>query len=192
MYIEQFLKNDAFFIFSNNFVTPILNLVIEVQRPLFPSNDNIILKTLKVGKTITILETGTRCTNAVIFSELFHFSNKERRLNQGKILLEILLKICAWVYWLQKYCLNPYMYKMDPWGLKNYIFGNHFYSKNARKLRFHGFLHFNDKKTYDIIILPEVDRIHKKLWMCSNLIWVPGDPQLEQNSQFLVNSVHFR
>ena len=103
MYIEQFLKNDAFFIFSNNFVTPILNLVIEVQRPLFPSNDNIILKTLKVGKTITILETGTRCTNAVIFSELFHFSNKEGRLNQGKILLEILLKICAWVYWLQKY-----------------------------------------------------------------------------------------
>ena len=47
MYVEQFLKNDTFSIFSNNFVTPILNLVIEVQKPLFPSNDNIIFKTQK-------------------------------------------------------------------------------------------------------------------------------------------------
>ena len=41
-------------------------------------------------------------------------------------------------------------------------------------------------------ILSEVDRIHKKLWICSHLVWVPGDPQMEQNSQFIVNSVHFR
>ena len=32
---------------------------------------------------------------------------------------------------------------------------------------------------YDIIILPKVDQIHKKLWICSNLVWVPGNPQLQ-------------
>ena len=36
-----------------------------------------------------------------------------------------------------------------------------------------------------------MDRIHKKFWIRSNLVRVPGDPQLEQNSQFLVNSVQF-
>ena len=34
----------------------------------------------------------------------------------------------------------------------------------------------------DIIILPEMDRIYKKLWIFSNLIRVPGDPQLKQTS----------
>ena len=42
--------------------------------------------------------------------------------------------------------LNPHMHKMGPWGAKNYIFGNHFYSKNGRKLRFHVFLHFTARK----------------------------------------------
>ena len=31
---------------------------------------------------------------------------------------------------------------MDPRGPKQYIFGDQFYSKNARKLRFQVFLHF--------------------------------------------------
>ena len=35
---------------------------------------------------------------------------------------------------------------MGPQRPKNYIFGDHFYSKNARKLRFHVFLHFNARK----------------------------------------------
>ena len=68
---------------------------------------------------------------------------------------------------------------------------NIFTQKKARKLRFYVLLHFNARK-YDIIILPEVDQIYKKLWICSNLIRVPGDSQLEQNSQLLVNSVYFR
>ena len=34
-----------------------------------------------------------------------------------------------------------------------------------------------------------MDRIHKKLWIIYNLVRVPGDPQLEKNSQF---QVHFR
>ena len=43
------------------------------------------------------------------------------------------------------------------WGPKQSIFGNQFYSKNARKLRFHIF-----QETYDIIILPEADWIQEK------------------------------
>ena len=41
------------------------------------------------------------------------------------------------------------------------------------------------------LILSEVDLIHKRLWIFSKFIRVPGDPQAGQNSQFLVNSVHF-
>ena len=33
----------------------------------------------------------------------------------------------------------------------------------------------------------KVDRIHKRLWIVTNLVPVPGDSQLEQNSQYLVN-----
>ena len=34
------------------------------------------------------------------------------------------------------------MHKMGPRGAKHYIFGDQFYSKNARKRRFHIFLNF--------------------------------------------------
>ena len=60
---------------------------------------------------------------------------------------------------------SSHMHKMGPRGQKHYIFGDQFYSKNARILRFHEFLHFYAMKTYDIIILPEVDWIHKKFWI---------------------------
>ena len=98
---------------------------------------------------------------------------------------------------LQKSCqirsFNPHMHKMGPWVPKHYIFADHFYSKNATKLRFHVFLHFNSRKhMISTYISRELDGIHKKLWICSNLSSTPVDPQLEQNLQFLVNSVHFR
>ena len=51
--------------------------------------------------------------------------------------------------------INPHMHKMGPRGPKHYIFGDQFYSKNARMLRFHEFLHFYARK--HMIILPEVD-----------------------------------
>ena len=38
------------------------------------------------------------------------------------------------------------MLKMGQRGPKNYIFGDHFYSKNSKKLRFHVFLHINARK----------------------------------------------
>ena len=38
------------------------------------------------------------------------------------------------------------MHKMGPQGPKHYTFGDHFYSKNARKLKLHVFLHFNARK----------------------------------------------
>ena len=60
------------------------------------------------------------------------------------------------------------MHKMGPRKPKHYIFGHQFYSENARRLRFHVFPHFNAYdvimiSSYDIIILPEMDRTHKKL-----------------------------
>ena len=42
--------------------------------------------------------------------------------------------------------INPHMYKMDPCAPKHFVFGDHFYSKNVRKLRFHVLLHFNARK----------------------------------------------
>ena len=45
-----------------------------------------------------------------------------------------------------KQWLNPHMHKIGAQGPKHYIFGDQFYSKNARKLRFHVFLHFNARK----------------------------------------------
>ena len=63
---------------------------------------------------------------------------------------------------------------MGPKGLKHYIFGDRFYSKNAQELRFLIFLHFYTVK-------------YMISYLCSDLVPAPGDPQLKQNSQFLVN-----
>ena len=61
------------------------------------------------------------------------------------------------VYEINLWPFNPHMHKMGPRGHKHYIFGKQFYSKNARMVKFHEFLHFSCQKIYDIIILPEVD-----------------------------------
>ena len=45
-----------------------------------------------------------------------------------------------------KQLFNTYMHKIGPRRPKHYIFGEHFYAKKARKLRFHVFLHFNGRK----------------------------------------------
>ena len=41
---------------------------------------------------------------------------------------------------------NPHMHKMCPRRPKHHIFDKQFYSKNARRLRFHVFLHFKARK----------------------------------------------
>ena len=68
------------------------------------------------------------------------------------------------VYEINLWPFNPHMHKMGPQGHKQYIFGNQFYSKNVRMVRLHEFLQFLCQKIHDIIILPEVDWIHKKFW----------------------------
>ena len=83
---------------------------------------------------------------------------------------------------------NPHMHKMGPQGPKHYVFGDHFCSKNARKLRFYVYLHFNARKHMILsfyLMWTEFTR---------NCEFAPiqFDQQLEQNSQFLVNSLHFR
>ena len=58
--------------------------------------------------------------------------------------------------------INPHMHKMGTRRPKHYIFGNQFYLKMAEGSDsvYSSILML---ETYDIIILPEVDRIHKKL-----------------------------
>ena len=52
----------------------------------------------------------------------------------------------SWQYHINDLSINPHMHKLGPRGPTNYIFRDQFYSKNARKLRFHVFLHFYARK----------------------------------------------
>ena len=78
---------------------------------------------------------------------------------QLKSIQELLTDLCR----MTNILINPHMHKMGPRGPKYCNFGNQFYSKNPRKLRFHVFPHFNARKNNNIIILREVDRINKNL-----------------------------
>ena len=92
------------------------------------------------------------------------------------------IKIFKKIKFLNALSINTHMHKilskmhkmLSSHGHKQYIFGDHFYSKNAKKLRFHVFLLFHVENIC-ILILPEVDRLHKKLWILFQL-WVSGDP----------------
>ena len=86
---------------------------------------------------------------------------------------------------------NPHTHKMGPRGSKHCIFGYQFYSKNARMLRFHKFLHFHVRK-YMISFYLKWTEFTRSFECCSNLVWIPEDQQLEQISQILGNSVQFR
>ena len=60
---------------------------------------------------------------------------------------------------------NTHKHKMGPREPNHYFFGDHLYSKYARKLRFHVFLHFNARKHLISSL---------KLQIFSNLIRDPG------------------
>ena len=88
-------------------------------------------------------------------------------------------------------CFNRHMHKIGPRGSKHYIIGNHFYSKNARKL----------SSMYSSILMLENIWYHHLNWSASNSQEIanlfqfnfgPRGPTIGTNSQFLVNSVHFR
>ena len=53
-------------------------------------------------------------------------------------------KICIFLQKETSHCQNSLA--LGPQGFRHYIFGNHFYSKNARKLKFHVFLLFHARK----------------------------------------------
>ena len=52
----------------------------------------------------------------------------------------LILKMCMFLQKETSYCNSLALGPQEP---KQYIFGDHFYSKNVRKLRFHVFLHFH-------------------------------------------------
>ena len=69
----------------------------------------------------------------------------------------------------------PHMHKMGPQRPKHYIFGDQFYSKNARILRFHEFLHFYSRKHMISSFYLKWTEFTKNFEFCSNLVWVPED-----------------
>ena len=91
-----------------------------------------------------------------------------------------------------EYLFNPHMHKLGPWGPTHYIFGDQFYSKNARKLRFHVFLHFYARKHMISSFYPKWTEFTRNCEFHSKYGSRGNQTKLEQNSQFLVNSVHFR
>ena len=62
--------------------------------------------------------------------------------------------ICVFLQKETSHCRDSSV--LSPQGPRDYIFGNQFYSKKDRKLRFHVFLHIHGRK-HDIMILPEVN-----------------------------------
>ena len=88
--------------------------------------------------------------------------------------------------------INPHMHKLGPRRPTHYIFGDQFYSKNARKLRFHVFLHFYARKHMISSFYPKWTEFTRNCEFHSKYGSLGNQTKLEQNSQFLVNSVHFR
>ena len=83
-------------------------------------------------KYLTIIFWIPKFHKSLIVGSLFIIASKNRSMKP-------LSKVVSNVF-------HPHMYKMGPWGSKHYIFGDHFYSKNTRKLRFHVFLQFDARK----------------------------------------------
>ena len=79
-----------------------------------------------------------------------------------------------------------------PVGPKYYIFGDQFYSKNARKLRFHVFLNCQDRKHVISWIYLRRTEFARNFDYCFNYGSPWTQTKLEQSSQFLANYVHFR
>ena len=134
----------------------------------------------KVQKFVPVFDENLSVKNAPEFSEK-HLAD---RIFKIKIIQNISLT-------LRTFLTNPHMHKMGPCGPKHYIFAAAFAQKMPESS---GFIYSS------ILLLGNIWHYHftwsdpnsQKFWTFPNLIWVWGDPQFEQNSQFLVNSVHFR
>ena len=98
--------------------------------------------------------------------------------------------ICLFLQKEITHCKNSLA--LGPQGPKQYIFGNHFYSKNTKKLRFHVFLQFHVKKHMSSSFYLKWIEFTRNYQFCSNC----GSPgiqiKLEQIQNVFVNSVHFR
>ena len=79
--------------------------------------------------------------------------SRDWQLGLKKILQDSVVKPIIFTTKEMTFSVNPHIYKMGPRGPKHFIFGDHFYSKNARKLRFHVFLHFNARKHISLFYL---------------------------------------
>ena len=81
--------------------------------------------------------------------------------------------------------LNPHMHKIGPWGPRYYFFGDQFYSKNARMLRFHEILHFHARKHMTSSFYPKWTESTRNFEFCSNLVWVLGTNNWNKIHNFL-------
>ena len=75
-------------------------------------------------------------------------------------------KICLFLQKETSHC--KISMTLDPQGPKQYIFGDHFYSKNAKKLRFHVFLLFHARKHMTSSFYLNWTEFARNLWIWSN------------------------
>ena len=95
----------------------------------------------------------------------------------------LIQKICLFLQKETSHCKNSLA--LGPQGPKQYIFGDHFYSKNAKKLRFHVFLLFHVRKHMTSSFYLKWTEFTRNCEFCSNC----GSPgtriKLEQIHNFL-------
>ena len=88
------------------------------------------------------------------------------------------------IYYQNEPKFNPHMNKMVPRGPKHYIFGVQFYSKNARILRFHEFLHFYAREQMISSFYLKWIEFTKSFEFCPNLVGSPRTNNLNKIHNF--------
>ena len=110
-------------------------------------------------------------------------------LNQTSVLFSkkkcnsLILEICMFLYKETSHCKNSLA--LGTHGPKQYILGDLFYSKNARRLRFHVFLLFHVKKHMTSSFSLNLMDFTRNCEFCSNCESPGTQIKLEQIPNFL-------
>ena len=91
---------------------------------------------------------------------VYCLTRKTRKYNS------LVQKICLFRQKESSHCKNSLVF--GPQGPKQYIFGDHFYSKNAKKLRFHLFLLFHVRNHMASSFYLELTKFTRNCEFCSN------------------------
>ena len=127
-----------------------------IARDLWQDHYQILSMIFLKKFTKLNVNTGTMIKNAKTYEIKYRYGNYFREYTNFKDdLIEYICRIyfCCNKHYqqrldekLKEWFFNHYVHKVSPWGPKHYIFGNQFYLKDTRMLRFHEFLHFHARK----------------------------------------------